>query len=64
MFPKDWDYIVDTDEQNILAFVRPAIASGKWGVYDMLDVDPMAVEITCNTLEEAKAVAEAIVAMK
>ena len=60
VYTHDYDYM--SPSGKILAFVRPE--GDKWGVYNMLVRDYIEQEITCNTLEEAKAVAMAMVVMQ
>ena len=59
-YTNDYDYM--SPRGIMLAFVRPE--GDKWDVLNMLDKNYTPEGITCNTLEEAKAVAEALVAMQ
>ena len=61
IYTQDIDYV--TARGVILAFVRPE--DGKWAVFNMADIKLRHTprDITYSTLDEAKAVAEAIVAM-
>ena len=55
----DYDYMLPSG--TMLAFVRPE--GDKWEVFNMLSPYFGTREIICDTLEEAKAVAVALVAM-